>query len=58
MSGLNALDQMSRVCGVDTLKSNFARVHSYLTYVLCVYEATIKSNLDPILKLQTGALCK
>lgn len=40
----------------DLISLFIALVHSHLSYSLCVYGATIKSNLDEILKLQKQAV--
>ncbi len=56
-SGLYAVKRMSTLCNIDILRQiYFAHIQSHISYGICVYGATKKSNLDEILIVQKKAI--
>lgn len=56
-SGVYALSRMSYLSSISTLRIiYFSYIHSHISYGLCLYGATKKSNLDKILKIQKRSI--
>jgi len=56
-AGIYALNKMSFYCNLNTLKTiYFAYIHSHISFGICLYGATKKSNMDKILKQQKRAV--
>jgi hypothetical protein len=56
-SGIYALSKMSYFCNLTTLKNIYhAYIHSHISFGICLFGATKKTNLDSILKLQKRAI--